>query len=212
LARINAAHPWSHNNGYAPFVLHQARRARRAGAVRGLDVGCGTGDLLRRLGRVLPDVTGLEADPETARAAAEATAGLANVTVFSTSFPAAEQRPYDFVSMVAVLHHLPLEDGVRAARAAVNPRGRLVIVGCYRGETRSDALLSHASLLLNPLIGLVLHPRRAFGLPASMGAPVASPEESYGRIRGALRAALPGVRVRRGLFWRYTAVWVAPNS
>ena len=133
LSRINEAHPWSHNNAYAPFVLYQAWRARRAGAVTGLDVGCGTGDLLRRLARVLPQVSGLEPDPATAEKASAATRGLDNATVVSGSFPTTEPSRYDFVSMLAVLHHLPLEDGIRAAKESLKPGGRLVIVGCFEG-------------------------------------------------------------------------------
>lgn len=210
VARINSSHPWSHNDPYSPFVVYQAWRARRAGSVTGLDVGCGTGTLLRRLARVLPAVTGLEADPTTANRARESIEGVHNADVVTGAFPADELGAFDFVSMVAVLHHVPLGLGVRAASAVVSPGGRLVIVGCYREEPGSDLLRGYASLLLNPLVGLVVHPRRASTFPANMTAPVATPTDSYEEIRDALRAALPGVKVRRGLFWRYTAVWVAP--
>jgi hypothetical protein len=58
----------------------------------------------------------------------------------------------------------------------------------------------------------VLHPRRASELPESMAPPTAEPTDSYAQVRAALHASLPGVKVRRGLFWRYTAVWIAPPS
>lgn len=210
LSRINEAHPWSHNNAYAPFVLYQAWRARRTGAVTGLDVGCGTGDLLRRLARVLPQASGLEPDPATAEKASAATRGLENATVVSGSFPTTEPSRYDFVSMLAVLHHLPLEDGIRAAKESLKPGGRLVIVGCFEGPAAqwSEVL----SLGFNPLVGLLLHPRRATRIPECMTAPTAKATDSFERIRDALVSSLPGVRIRRGLFWRYTAVWVAPKE
>lgn len=116
LAHINGRHPWSHNDAYAPFVVYHAWRARRAGAVTGLDVGCGTGGLLRRLARVLPEVTGLEPDPDTADMATASVRCFANVEVIRTAFPASEHSRFDFVSMAAVLHHLPLQQGVRATR------------------------------------------------------------------------------------------------
>ena len=107
-----------------------------------------------------------------------------------------------------MLHHLPLGRGIDAARAAVAPGGRLAIVGVYR-EERTDALFSTISLVLNPIIGLVRHPRRAARLPENMAAPVAPATDFYRLIREALHAALPGVKVRRGLFWRYIATWRA---
>ncbi|MFI2754464.1 class I SAM-dependent methyltransferase [Cellulomonas sp. P22] len=208
--RVNQAHPWSHNDAYSALVMRHARRARREGGVSAIDVGCGTGNLLRRLALLFPRVVGIEAAPATAARAVSAVSSMPAATVVTGTFPADAER-YDFVSMVAVLHHLPLSEGLDAARAAVAPGGRLVIVGLYR-EERTDTLLSTVSLVLNPIVGLVRHPRRAAGQPENMTAPTAPASDSYRQIKEALRAALPGVRVRRGLFWRYTAVWHADRQ
>ena len=178
LSRVNAAHPWSHNDAYAPFVLRQAARARRDGGTSALDVGCGTGNLLLRLAHRFPEVVGIEADPATAALASAAVRTLPNASVVAASFPSADGRRYDFVSMVAVLHHLPLREGIDAVRGAVAPGGRLVIVGVYR-EERSDAALSIVSLVLNPIVGMISHPRRAVTLPANMAAPVAPAADPY---------------------------------
>jgi SAM-dependent methyltransferase len=213
LDRLNASHPWSHNEAYSPWVLRHARLAVRAGARTGLDVGCGTGLLLGRLARVLPEVTGLEADPATARRAAEAVRHLEHARVVDDTFPSRAVAPADVVSMVAVLHHLPLCEGVSAARDSVAPGGRLLVVGCYLDyldTTPTGVALALLSSALNPLVGLVLHPRRARGHPEHMTAPVAPATSSWAEVRDVLRAELPGVRLRRGLFWRYVAVWVAP--
>lgn len=211
LDRLNRAHPWSHNDAYAGFALRQAARTLREGGTSALDIGCGTGNLLRRLARRFPRVVGIEADPATAELAAAAVRSLPAASVVNASFPVADGQRYDFVSMVAVLHHLPLQDALEAVRGAVAPGGRLAIVGVYR-EERSDAALSVVSLLLNPIVGLVRHPRRARELPENMTAPAVPAAESYREIRDALHAALPGIGVRRGLFWRYTATWKAPDQ
>jgi 2-polyprenyl-3-methyl-5-hydroxy-6-metoxy-1,4-benzoquinol methylase len=210
LNRVNAAHPWSHNDAYARFVLRHAARVLRENGTSALDVGCGTGNLLLRLARRFPEVVGIEADPATAALASAAVRTLPNASVVTASFPSGDGRRYDFVSMVAVLHHLPLREGIDALRDAVAPGGHLVIVGVYR-EERSDAALSIVSVVLNPIVGMLRHPRRAVALPTNMAAPVAPASDSYRLIRDALREELPGVKVRRGLFWRYTAVWRAPR-
>ena len=210
LDRFNRAHPWSHNDAYASWVLRQAERARRSGGTAALDVGCGSGNLLRRLSEKFSRVEGLDTDPAMIAHARAATSSLPNVNVVNGTFPF-DDRTYDFVSMVAVMHHLPLAEGIDAARAAVTPGGRLAIVGLYREEDRVDLALSLLSLVLNPVIGLIRHPRRAQVAPTAMSAPTAQAHEPYIEIRAALRERLPGVRVRRSLFWRYTAIWQAPR-
>jgi 2-polyprenyl-3-methyl-5-hydroxy-6-metoxy-1,4-benzoquinol methylase len=204
---VNQTHPWSHNDAYSWNVMCHANQTLREGGTTALDVGCGTGNLLGQLAQLFPHVVGMEADPATAALAASAVSPWSAATVINETFPADSQR-YDFVSMVAVLHHLPLGRGIEAARAAVAPGGRLAIVGVYR-EERTDALFSIISLVINPIIGLVRHPRRAARLPESMAAPAVPATDSYRLIRQALHAALPGVKVRRGLFWRYIATWHA---
>jgi SAM-dependent methyltransferase len=206
LNQFNERHPWSHNDVHAGWVLRQAEKTRRDGGVAALDIGCGAGGLLARLSKKFSRVVGVEADPATADAARSATRWLPNVRVVDGAFPIDDQRS-DFVSLVAVLHHLPLQQGVAAARAAVAPGGRLVIVGVSREEDRVDMALSLVSVILNPVIGMMKHPRRAQAMPAEMTAPTAAASDTYSEIREVMREILPGVRMRRSLFWRYRAVW-----
>lgn len=210
LDRFNAAHPWTHNDAYAGFVLRQAAMTVREGGRSAADIGCGTGHLLRRLAPLFEQSVGIEADPDSAARAAHAVRSLPGARVVVDRFPLADGCRYDFVAMVAVLHHLPLLTGIEAVRGAVAPGGRLAIVGVYR-EERSDVWLSLASALLNPVVGFVRHPRRATGTPEHMTAPTAPASDSYAEIVEALSQALPGVHVRRRLFWRYTASWRAPR-
>lgn len=206
--RVNQRHPWSHNDLFSGLVVRYAKRTIREGGTSALDVGCGTGNLLRRLAPLFPRVVGIEADPEAAALAAAAVGPWPTATVVNATFPADLPR-YDFVSMVAVLHHLRLVDGIKAARAAVAPGGRLVIVGLYREEP-ADAPFSIISLVLNPIIGLLRHPRPSTRLPDSMSAPAVAATDSYQRIQEALKAELPGVTIHRTLFWRYLATWQKP--
>ncbi|WP_425460921.1 class I SAM-dependent methyltransferase [Lacisediminihabitans profunda] len=110
-------------------------------------------------------------------------AHVAGARVLQTPFHGVPVGTYDLVTFIAVLHHLPLAETLRAARAAVRPGGRLVIVGMSR-ETRDDWRGSLISLLLNPLIGAVRHPGRAKSVP------VRRPQRgdhAYGRMRTTAR-------------------------
>jgi SAM-dependent methyltransferase len=65
---VNRRCPWSHNDHYRRWVLRQVP----AGATRALDVGCGTGKLVRR---VLV-VEAVDPDPRVAALAGARVAGL----------------------------------------------------------------------------------------------------------------------------------------
>jgi len=210
LARFNDAHPWSHNDAYAGFVQWHARAVYRGGGRVAVDVGCGTGNLLDRLSDVFPTVIGIEPDIATATTAAQRFDD-ARVRVHPRPFGDEPESSYDVIAFVASLHHMPLRETLQAAKAALRPDGRLVIVGVAR-ETHADTWRSILSMLLNPIVGLIRHPARAAQLPTNMGAPTAAPQETFEEIRDIARAELAGVTMRRRLFWRYTAVWRAPRG
>ncbi|MFC9735389.1 class I SAM-dependent methyltransferase [Streptomyces roseolus] len=208
LHRVNQRHPWSHNDHYGPWV---ADRVAGSGARHVLDVGCGAGNLVALLRGGGVTVTGLEPDPRMARAAAERFADDPAVTIVEAGFAGRDpRRRFDAITLVAVLHHLPLVPTLRELRGCLAPGGRLVVVGCYQEAGGVDLFASLLSVLLNPLMGLVKHPSRATTSPLHMSAPTADPRETLGDIRAAAAQELPGARIRRRLFWRYSLVYDAP--
>lgn len=162
----------------------------------------------------MTEVVGVEPDSPTADRARATLAERKNATVVAAAFNSATldsttfaPASFDLVTFVAVLHHLPLEKTLESARTLLRPRGRLIVVGLAR-EDAADLPRSAASALLNPLVGLVRHPRRAISIPESMTAPMAEPMETFDQIAAIAKVVLSGAKMRRGLFWRYTLVWV----
>jgi SAM-dependent methyltransferase len=156
-------------------------------------------------------VAGLEPDPGAAAVATARFARIPGITVTRTRFEDRDpEERWDAITLVAVLHHLPLEPALRELRASLNPGGRLVVVGCHRDGGLADQLAGSLSLLLNPLIGLAKHPSPATEPPSHMRAPTAEPLETLAGIRAAAARELPGARVRRRLFWRHTLVYDHP--
>ncbi len=216
LSRFNAAHPWSHNAAFTPLIRRHARDVARRGGRRALDVGCGTGELVATLAGELPDVLGLEPDPTTARMAQRHIAGIDGARIEQHPFDdrwqfdkSEQSEHFDLIVFVASLHHMPLEPTLRAARNALAPGGRLVVVGVCK-DTAADLPRDLASLVLNPIIGLVRHPKPAASTPVSMRAPTAEASETFDQIGAVARRLMPGIRLRRRLFWRYTAIWTRP--
>ncbi len=175
-----------------------------------MDVGCGTGKLVVHLSRLFPEVVGVEPDPGAAATAAAHLSSFASVRIEQRPFGHEEPGGYDLIVFVASLHHMPLAATLHEAKRSMRRRGRIVIVGLAR-ETPADTPLSLVSLAFNPLVGLMRHPGRATQPSSHMQAPTVAATESFEEIQRVARRVLPGIRMRRRLFWRYTATWTSPG-
>ncbi|MCM8553929.1 bifunctional 2-polyprenyl-6-hydroxyphenol methylase/3-demethylubiquinol 3-O-methyltransferase UbiG [Streptomyces sp. STCH 565 A] len=208
LDRFNAAHPWDHNAHYHRWILRHL--PRRFGSA--LDVGSGTGDLVRLLATRADHVLGIDSDPAiTSRARAltpEPARTSFTVMDATTDLPA---DPFDAITCVATLHHLPFTETLHAFRSRLAPGGTLVVVGLYRPATFTDHALGAIAAPLNAATGwLKNRPRRA-PRPASMTARTRPADMPFTDITEATRATLPGAHLHRRLFWRYTLTWRRPS-
>ncbi|GGQ01125.1 class I SAM-dependent methyltransferase [Streptomyces mutabilis] len=207
LDRFNAAHPWDHNAHYHPWILR--RLPSRFGSA--LDVGSGSGDLVRLLATRADEVRGIDSDPEiTSRArllTPEATSASFTVADAPTGLP---DGPHDVITCVATLHHLPFAETLAAFRRHLAPGGTLVVVGLYRPQTATDHLLSATALPLNAATGWLKNRGRSAAPPVSMSARTRPADMPFADIAQQARTVLPGARLRRRLFWRYTLTWRRP--
>ncbi|KAA6213344.1 class I SAM-dependent methyltransferase [Streptomyces albofaciens JCM 4342] len=204
LEQFNAAHPWDHNAHYHPWILRQL--PRRFGSA--LDVGCGSGDLARLLATRADAVHGIDSDPQITARARELTPSAAPVTFTTADAPAGiPAGPYDVITCVAALHHLPFTDTLTAFRHHLAPGGTLVILGLSRPSTPGDHVLGTVAAPLNAATGWLKNRGRAAPRPVSMTAGTRPADMTFPDIVRRARSALPGARLRRRLFWRYTLVW-----
>ncbi|MEV5484374.1 MULTISPECIES: class I SAM-dependent methyltransferase [Streptomyces] len=198
---------WNHNVHYHRLVLD----AVPDGCTRALDIGCGDGLLVRKLARRIPEVTGVDRSSAMIRLAREAGARTPNATFVEADFMTAADGvlpgPYDFLSAVAVLHHLDFTAAVRRMADLLAPGGRLVVIGLANNGTPLDWLIGVAGLPASLFLA-----RRNLGKSGPSGLPMQDPDMTWSEIRRAAQDMLPGSRVRRHLLWRYAWVWDKPGS
>jgi SAM-dependent methyltransferase len=215
LAQLNARHPWNHNEHFHGWIL-RSLPARRRTAV---DVGCGTGVLAGKLAPHFGHVTGIDPNGEMAAAASARLRDVPRSRVRHCSLAefmvTAGDGSADLITMVAVLHHLDLDDTLARIPQLLAPRGRLLVVGLARPDSLADLAFDVVSGAANPVMGMLKHPRPA-RLPQQAGnrqpvMPMKDPATCLAEITAAARAHLPGSRVRRRLFFRYTLQWDKPQ-
>ncbi|MFJ1802541.1 class I SAM-dependent methyltransferase [Streptomyces sp. NPDC088180] len=204
LDRFHAAHPWDHNAHYHRWIL----RRLPGRSARALDVGSGSGDLARLLASRADAVHGIDADPAIVDRARERTAPGVPVT-FSVGDALEEvpSGPYDVITCVATLHHLPLSEALTHFRRHLAPGGTLIVVGLYRPRSRSDYLIDAVAIGPNIAMAWIKNKGRGAPRPVAMTAPTRPATTAFPDIVRDARRVLPGARLRRRLFWRYTLVW-----
>ncbi|MER0477537.1 class I SAM-dependent methyltransferase [Streptomyces sp. Edi2] len=207
LERFNAAHPWDHNAHYHRWILRQLPEH----FARALDIGSGSGDLARLLATGANEVQGIDSDPviisRAQRLTSPATPVTFTVADALTGIPAGS---YDVITCVATIHHLPFTEALTVLRRHLAPGGTLVIVGLSRAQTAGDYLLGALASPLNAATGWLKNKGRRAPRPVAMTALARPADMSFSDIVGEAQHALPGARLRRRLFWRYTLVWHRP--
>lgn len=191
---------FNHNDHYHRLLLRQVPE----GARRALDVGCGTGGFARALAARGLRVDAVDPSAEVIAAAEGDGVRFLHADVTSMELP---EGHYDFISCLASLHHMPFETVARL-RSALAPGGVLAVLGCYRESTWADYLTSLAAIPVNAGVRLALAGRPG----PKVQAPVKGAEMTLPEIKEAAAALLPGVRIRRLLFWRYLLVHRIPWS
>jgi trans-aconitate methyltransferase len=204
---------WSHNSWYHRLLLSQVPD----GAHRVLDVGCGAGTLARKLAGSVPHVDGIDLSPAMIEAAGRdappnVTFDVGDALTFDPA-----PRSYDAVLSSAVLHHLPLDEALPRMAGWLRPGGVLAAVALPRGDVPRElpvdvtAAAAHHALGLafaaaRPVTGAELHRHE----DTHDAMPVQDGTLTTREVRAQARAVLPGVRVRRLLFFRYLLVWQKP--
>lgn len=115
---------------------------------------------------------GIDVDPTIVARARELTAPAAPVTFtvgdVLTDMP---PGPYDVITCVATVHHLPFSEALARFRQHLAPGGTLVVVGLYRPRSRTDRLIDAVAVPSNVAMALIKNRGRRSPRPTSMTAP-----------------------------------------
>ena len=193
---------WNHNEWYRRWLLRQLpSRVESA-----LDVGCGLGDLARSL--KADRVTAIDAS---ARMIERASATSDRITWIHGDVPTHDLGRHDLVTAEASLHHLPLREGLTRLAELTKPGGTLIIIGLYLTATPADMAMELVTLPANAVVGLAKAINGTGGKPHDTEMPMVMTAPTLPEIRAAAAEIVPGARIRRHLFWRYSQVWRAPE-
>jgi 2-polyprenyl-3-methyl-5-hydroxy-6-metoxy-1,4-benzoquinol methylase len=199
---------WDHNRQYQKYLIKHIPR----GCGRVLDVGCGTGELTKKLSVLSREVTGIDV-AENMISEARRRNDAHNITYINVPaerFLAETGDRFDVIISVAALHHMDEQKVLELMKNRLEPDGLILILDLVEDRTPSGLLFSFFAMLLNPVMYLVK--RKRFR---------AAPEEkaawadhfrcdrylSVREAKAAAEKALGKAKVKRHLFWRYSIVY-----
>ncbi|MEV6771691.1 class I SAM-dependent methyltransferase [Nocardia sp. NPDC051030] len=205
---------WDHNAFYHRLML----RRLPSSCTRVLDVGCGAGAFATALARRVEKVDAL--DRSEVMIAEARRVVPPNVTcilgdVLTEPLP---PETYDAITSVTALHHLPLDQALPIFARALRPGGVLVAIALPKADLARELPIELVAMVAQRVFAGTFFLLRKLGLgtwyaresthdvmPVVLDPPLTTRE-----VRAQASALLPGVRVRRLLFWRYLLVWHKP--
>lgn len=206
MARLNARHPWSHNDHFHSWILANLPHQRRSA----LDVGCGRGELVAALSPYFTTVYGNDVDEAMRQQATSRCSGLSNVTIHDGSWMDVP-GPFDLVTMIAVLHHLDVAAALQEARRLLAPGGRFLAVGLAPPSGLVDIAWDLASIVTNPVIGYVKHPWPNTNGVQPPPIPTQDPTMPFAQLQQVVAQVMPGASMRHQLGFRHTIAWTKPT-
>jgi SAM-dependent methyltransferase len=207
---------WDHNAYYQRVLLRRMPRHCR----RVLDVGCGAGAFAARLAQRAEQVDAVDRSAEMINEAKRRTPNNVKCVVGDVLVDPLPGKDYDAIFSITALHHMPLQHALAVLAAALRPGGVLAAVALPRPDLRRELPVEIVAAIGFRLLGVLFLARRLLGnkngfakdstrstMPVVMDPPLTTREVAHQAA-----AVLPGVRVRRLLFWRYLLVWQKPNT
>jgi ubiquinone/menaquinone biosynthesis C-methylase UbiE len=205
---------WDHNAYYHRRLLMELPPHSR----RVLDIGCGAGLFATRLASHADHVDAIDRSPAMIEMARHRVPDSVNCILGDAmSYPLPDGQ-YDAIVSISALHHMPLRKALSRFAALVRPGGVLAVVALPRQDLRSELPTEIVAAVGHRVLGAAFATARSVGsndwfakgathaaMPVVMDPPLTTRE-----VADQAAAVLPGVRVRRLVFWRYLLSWHKP--
>ncbi|KUO70564.1 MAG: hypothetical protein APF77_22050 [Clostridia bacterium BRH_c25] len=199
---------WDHNRHYHKYLLrHMSEQCGLS-----LDIGCGTGEFSRLLARKYEGVQGIDLSPEMIKKAIEISQGYDNISYSLGDIleHPLEENNYDCIVSIATMHHLPLERMLNIADKSLRQGGTFLVLDLYKQQSIVDFIYSAAAIPINLLFMLFKTGHLRKSEEEIKAWDEHGKHDNYltiKEVKQACRNILPGAKVKRHLFWRYSLVW-----
>lgn len=199
---------WNHNAHYHRYLIsHIPEQCRHI-----LEIGCGTGAFSRLLAQRAERVLAIDLSPQMIRLAKLCSKFYPRIDFIEGDAMTylLPDNQFDCIATIATIHHLPIEKTLSKIRKALKPGGVFICLDLYQRANLTDLLFD-----------AVAYPANLFLTLIKTGKPKASRKvrdayvehgktDTYltlPQIEQICADILPGSKISRHLFWRYSIIW-----
>lgn len=200
---------WDHNRQYQSYLLNKIQGHKALA----LDIGCGTGELTKKVSEKCTKVIGIDISACMIEEAKKRNS-RSNIEYFNTdidSFLDSTNDKFDVVISVAVFHHLDMERIFKKLKSKLSKGGIILILDLYKNNSLFEHFLSVIASVFNPLFYLV----KRGSLKNTKEEKEAWKDHfkydeynSIKKIKETAQKTLGNVTITHHLFWRYSLVYV----
>jgi 2-polyprenyl-3-methyl-5-hydroxy-6-metoxy-1,4-benzoquinol methylase len=182
-----------------------------------LDIGCGTGELTKKLASLFTKIIGIDMSQKMVEEARKRNhfSNIEFINVDAETYLKRTEQKYDLIISSATFHHLDYAAILERVKEKLTINGQLMILDLYKIETPYERFLSLIAMMCNPLT--VFFKRGSFFITREEKEAWRR-HSSYDRyatikeINGITSSILGKTIIRRHLFWRYMLIYRKDDS
>jgi 2-polyprenyl-3-methyl-5-hydroxy-6-metoxy-1,4-benzoquinol methylase len=199
---------WDHNQQYQKYLLKNIPK----NACRILDVGCGTGELTKKLAGYAAEIIGIDVSENMINEAEKRNHDekIHYIKTSAEDYLRETEKQFDAIISSAALHHMNEEEILKSMKTRLARDGRIVILDLVKTETIMEWILAIIAALLNPFVMLIMRGRLRVSKEEKEAWTGHFQYDSYLTIHEAeavVKKSLGKGKVKRHLFWRYSIVY-----
>jgi 2-polyprenyl-3-methyl-5-hydroxy-6-metoxy-1,4-benzoquinol methylase len=199
---------WDHNQQYQVYLIKNMDNQNKYI----LDVGCGTGELTKKLIGKGEKIIGIDISEKMIQEAMRRNTDIKIEYICTTVEKYLEEtdKTFDIIVSIAALHHMNEKEILKKMKSKLTENGKILILDIMKEGSVIDYILSGIAMLLNPLTILIKRGRLKVTKEEQDAWRNHFQYDTYltlKQIKELVKEVLGNAKIKRHLFWRYSIVY-----
>ena len=199
---------WDHNQQYQKYLLKNIPK----NCTCILDVGCGTGELTKKLTHYSKEIIGIDVSENMINEAKKRNCDerIKYIKISVEKYLKETEKQFDIIISIAALHHMNEEEILKTMKSKLIKDGKILILDLVKSKTIIERILEIVAALLNPIIMLMMRRRIRITKEEEETWAGHFRYDKYLTIKEVKRITknvLGKAKVKRHLFWRYSIIY-----